>query len=221
MKRTMLSLSLTLALALVLAAAGAAPAGAEETIKLAQPDFSKGMTVLSALKARKSDRIFGSGELSRQQLSEVLWAAAGVNRELGDGKVGRTAPTSHDDQSIDTYAFTKNGVYRYDPRAHELIQVVAGDQRTKAGVQSYVAMAPLNLIFVADLNRTTGDSDAGKKEALYMNVGHMSENVYIYAASAGLHVICRSSIEPDELRTLLKLNDNYVPLLGVTVGLPQ
>lgn len=217
MKRTVLGL----ALALALAVAWTAPAGAEETIKLAQPDFSKGITVLSALKARKSDRIFGPGDLSRQQLSEILWAAAGVNRDLGDGKVGRTAPSSHDDQSIDTYAFTKDGVYRYDPRAHELTRVVAGDQRAKAGVQSYVTTAPLNLIFVADLNRTTGDSDKSKKEALYMNVGHMSANVYLYAASAGLNVICRSSIEPDDLRALLKLNDNYEPLLGVTVGQPQ
>lgn len=217
MKRAVFGLILALTLAVVFTA----PAGAEETIKLIQPDFAKGMTVLQALKARKSDRIFGPGDLSRQQLSEILWAAAGVNREMGDGQVGRTAPTSHNDQSIDTYAFTPDGVYKYDPRAHELTRVVAGDQRAAAGVQSYVSTAPLNLILVADLNRTTGDSDEDKRAGLYMNAGHMSENVYLYAASAGLNVICRSSIEPDELRTLLNLPGNYVPLLGVTVGRPQ
>ncbi len=192
----------------------------EETVKLVQPDFGKGATVLQALKDRKSDRVFGSADLSRQQLSEVLWAAAGVNREMSDGRAGRTAPSSHNDQAIDTYAFLKSGVYKYDPLKHELIQVAEGDLRVKAGVQSYVGTAPLSLIFVADTGRLTGDDEASKREAMNFDAGHMSENVYLYAASAGLNAICRSTIDRDEVRNLLNLDDRYVPLLGVTVGLP-
>ncbi len=208
-------------LALILALTFASPAGAQGNIKLAQPDLAKGKTVLQALKARKSERVFGAGDLSHQQLSEVVWAAAGVNRPLGGDKAGRTAPTSHNDQAIDAYVFTKTGVYRYDPLKHELIFLFPGDHRARAGVQSYVGTAPLNLVLVADLSRVTGDTREDKMSNVLMDVGHMSENVYLYGASAGLNVICRSSIDRDDLRSLLKLPAHCEPLLGVTVGLPR
>lgn len=195
--------------------------GAQESIKLLPPDLSSGKTVLQALNGRKSERVFGSGELSRRQLSELLWAAAGVNRTLDGDKMGRTAPSSHNDQAIDAYAFTKAGVYKYDHLKHELVFLLPGDRRSVAGPQSYVATAPLNLVFVADLSKVTGDSREYQMASVHMDVGHMSENVYLYGASAGLNVICRSTIERDELRALLKLPDHFEPLLGVTVGHPK
>ena len=210
-----------LALALILSLGSLARAEAQDNIKLAQPSFTQGKTVLQAIKDRKSDREYGSGDLSRKQLSEVLWAAGGVNRKLPDGQVGRTAPSSHGDQAIDIYAMTKDAVYKYDPLKHELVFLFDGDHRSAAGIQSYVARAPLNLIYVADLSRVSGDTEAYKLAAVYMDVGHNSENVYLYGASAGLNVICRSNIDPDELSSLLKLPEHYLPLLGQTVGLPK
>lgn len=206
---------LSLFVSLVWLAGGA---GAQESIKLLPPDLSSGKTVLQALNERKSERVFGLGELSQRQLSEVLWAAAGVNRTLEGDKMGRTAPSSHNNQAIDAYAFTKSGVYKYDHLKHELAFMFPGDHRAAAGPQSYVATAPLNLVLVADLSRVTGDAREYQMMSVSMDAGHMSENVYLYGASAGLHVICRSTIERDELQALLKLSDHFVPLLGVTVG---
>ena len=221
MMRKFAQLIPVLALTLIWSLAVGSPAMAQEVIKLDQPDVSQGTTVLQAIKDRKSERVFGSGDLSHQQLSEVIWAASGVNRELGEGKVGRTSPTSHDDQALDTYVFLKSGVYKYDHLKHELHKLIDGDQRAKAGVQSYVGTAPVNLILVADLSKLSGDTEQYKRMSMNMDAGHASENVYLYGASVGLHVICRSTIERDELRALLKLGDQYEPVLGITVGLPQ
>ena len=207
-------LTLTLALGLL---AAASPARAEfETIKLAQPDFNaKGLTVIQALKNRKSDRAFADRELSLQHLSEVLWAAGGINRPEG----GRTAPTANNLQAIEVFAITKDGTYRYDPPSHELQPLTPGDHRASAGSQDYVASAPLNIIYAADLDKLRGD-DTRKRVVSGMDVGHFSENVYLYCASAGLNIVTRISLDPAVLAPLLKLDKNVVPIMGQTIGYP-
>ena len=218
MTKRLLCISLTLLLTLL---AGPLPAELNN-IKLVRPDFSKGKTVLEALRDRKSDRVYDSDNLSGRHISEVLWAAGGINRDSGAGeKLKRTAPSANNDQSITIYAVTKNGVYRYDPMEHELIGILAGDHRSKAGLQSYVTTAPLNLIYVSDLSKVTGDTKERKLMSAAMDAGHISQNVYLYCASAGLNTIARSSIDQDEIRNMLKLDESFEPLLGQTVGQPK
>jgi len=196
----------------------ATPAQGElAAIKLTQPDFeAEGLTVIQALSARKSDRVFVDRELSLAHLSEVLWAAGGINRPDGH----RTAPTANNRQAIEIFAITKDGAYRYDPPSHELRPLAPGDHRAKAGTQDYVAAAPLNLIYVADLGKYKG-SDAEKKAVAGLDLGHFSENVYLYCASAGLNIVTRISIDPKVLAPLLKLDDDFLPLMGQTVGYPK
>jgi nitroreductase len=213
---------LTLALMLGLLTI-AAPAQAQEpSLKLAPPDFeAQGPTVLQALKNRKSDRVFADRELSLQHLSEVLWAAGGVNRpKLPNGGVGRTAPTARNLQAIEIFALTKDGVYHYDHQAHELKLRTGGDNRAGAGTQAYVAAAPLNLIYVVDLGKLQGGGEEKIINAA-LDAGHISENVYLYCASAGLNAIARISFDPAVLAPLLKTDKNYLPLLAQTVGYPN
>jgi SagB-type dehydrogenase family enzyme len=191
---------------------------AEKVIKLAQPNFPAGKTVLEALKERRSERNFKTTPLTRQELSEILWAAAGVNRELPDGQKGRTGPSSHGAQAIDLYAVMSEGVYQYDFLNHQLLLIAEGDFRASAGIQKYVAAAPLNLIYVVNLDKEAGADDYEKRLNGAFDAGHWSENVYLYAASAGLNVIVRSSVDQRELRDLLKLPDRHEPLLGQTLG---
>jgi len=205
----------------LMAAFSAAPALAElAVVKLAQPDLdAKGLTVIQALKNRKSDRVFDDQDLTLQHLSEVLWAAGGINREkMPGGGVGRTAPSGRNLQAIEIFALTRDGAYRYDPPAHELRPIAAGDHRAEAGAQGYVAGAPLNIIYVADLGKYQSGSETEKLMAAAIDLGHFSENVYLYCASAGLNVVARTSINPAGLAALLKLDANSRPLLGQTVG---
>lgn len=214
-------LRLGLSLVLALALNGTAPVHAQsDALKLSPPELRRGKVTMQAIQDRKSVRLFSAKELSRQDLANVVWAAAGINRRIADvdQKYGRTAPSSHNDQAIDAYVFLRTGVYKYDPLQHELNLILAGDHRGKSGVQSYVADAPLNLLLVADMGKVSGETDRDKLMNVCMDVGHMSENVYLYGASVGLNVICRSTIDRDELRLLLKLEKQFEPLLGLTVG---
>ena len=213
---------LTLIVALAFTLAAAAPAAAEfVTVKLSPPDFSApGPTVLQALRDRKSERAYAAADLSLEQLSEVLWAAGGVNRPApAGGKAGRTAPSARNVQGLEIYALTKEGVYHYDHQAHELRPVTAGDHRAAAGPQAYVASAPLNLVYVADLPKFPGGDETKRLQAALTDVGFMAENVYLYCAAAGLNVVARTSVDPAALAPLLKLDKNFLPLMGQTVGL--
>lgn len=192
---------------------------AQETgaIKLPPPEMAGGMPLMQALKARHSTREFASKALPPHMLSNLLWAASGVNRsETGQ----RTAPSAHDWREIDVYVTTADGAYRYDPPTHTLIKVVAGDIRPLAGVQDFVATAPLNLVYVADLNRMSGASAEDKAFYSATDAGFVAQNVYLYCASAGLAVVVRGLIEREALSAALGLASHQRIILAQSVGYP-
>jgi SagB-type dehydrogenase family enzyme len=174
-----------------------------------------GMPLMQALKARHSTREFASKALPPHMLSNLLWAASGVNRpETGQ----RTAPSAHDWREIDVYVTTADGAYRYDPPTHTLIKVVAGDIRPLAGVQDFVATAPLNLVYVADLNRMSGASAEDKVFYSATDAGFVAQNVYLFCASAGLAVVVRGLLDRDALGAALGLGSHQRIILAQSVG---
>ena len=126
-------------------------------IVLLKPELDNGKTVLKALKHRKTIREISDKKMSLQMLSNLLWAACGVNRKKGPfGIPGRTAATASNSQEIDLYVALKEGIYSYDAFHHRLIPVVAGDFRTLAigpGQENSGDKAPVSLIYVADVNK--------------------------------------------------------------------
>jgi len=192
---------------------------AQETgaIKLPPPETAGGMPLMQALKARHSTREFSSKPLPPQVLSNLLWAASGVNRpETGQ----RTAPSAHDWREIDVYVTTADGAYRYDPPTHTLKRVVAGDIRPLAGVQDFVATAPLNLVYVADLDRMSGGSAEDKAFYSATDTGFIAQNVYLYCASAGLAVVVRGLVDREALGAALGLKKHQRIILAQSVGYP-
>lgn len=192
---------------------------AQETgaIKLPPPEMSGGMPLMQALHARHSAREFASKALPPHMLSNLLWAASGVNRpETGQ----RTAPSAHDWREIDVYVTTPDGAYRYDPPTHTLIKVAAGDIRRLAGVQDFVATAPLNLVYVADLNRMSEASAEDKTFYSATDAGFVAQNVYLYCASAGLAVVVRGLLDRDALAAALGLASHQRIILAQSVGYP-
>jgi len=181
-----------------------------QDINLPAPNKTGGKPLMQALNERKSIRSYQDKELTSQQLSDLLWAANGFNR---DDK--RTAPTANNRQELELYVTTKNGVYFYDARNHLLKEVKKGDQRAQAGTQDFVARAALNLIFVSDMEK------ASSREYAYTNCGFVAQNVYLYCASEGLGSVVRGSFDKDKLSELLKLNSNQQVLLTQSVGYPD
>ena len=192
-------------------------AAQEKVISLAAPDTTGGKPLMQALKARQSAREFDTARaLPLPVLSNLLWAAAGVNRP--DGR--RTAPSAVNYQEIDVYAAMAEGLYIYAPKEHQLRLVLAQDLRPLAGTQDFVKTAPLDLIYVADLARA---GKASTDQTLYTaaDTGFIGQNVYLFCASEGLATVIRAMIDRPALAKAMHLRDDQRIILSQTVGYPK
>ncbi len=188
-----------------------------EWVKLPPPQRDGGLSLMQALNERHSTREFSGKPLPPQLLSSLLWAASGVNRPSAGQ---RTAPSAHDWREVDIYAVTSDGAYRYDPPTHALKRVTGGDLRHLAGVQDFVASAPVNLVYVADLDRMSGASADDKAFYSATDTGFIAQNVYLYCASVGLAVVVRSLVAREALGTALQLGRHQRIVLAQSVGYP-
>jgi len=197
---------------------GGAAAQEVRMVKLPTPDMQGGKSLMQALLARHSTREFSANPLPQQELSNLLWAAAGVNRpQTGQ----RTAPSAHDWREIDVYVATADAVYVYEPGKHALRQVIAGDLRARTGVQDFVATAALNLVYVANLDRMSGADAEQKSFYSVADAGFIAQNVYLYCASAGLGTVVRGSIDREALASALGLKPRQKIILAQSVGYPK
>jgi SagB-type dehydrogenase family enzyme len=190
-------------------------AQALKPVPLPPPQLTGGRPLMQVLKDRKSTREFGSGTLSLQMLSNLLWAAFGINRP--DGR--RTAPSAMNWQEVSIYVTTPEGVYIYDAKTNVLEPVAAGDSRAATGTQSSVKDAAVNLVYVSDLSKTDGSSEAEMYTAA--DVGFIAQNVYLYCASEGLATVVRGSIDKPALAKTLKLQSQQRIILAQSVGYPK
>lgn len=188
-----------------------------KTIRLNTPDKTRGNSVMQALSDRHSDREYAAKDLSLQDLSDLLWAANGINRP--DGK--RTAPSALNKQDIDIYVIMKAGAYRYDAQTNSLQPVAKGDHRSAvAGGQEFVKSAPVSLVLVSDLSRFGNMTDHTKLMAA-VDAGIVCQNINVFCASVGLATVPRATMDQAALKRILKLTDNQLPIMNNPVGYPQ
>ena len=186
-------------------------------IQLLKPQTDGGMPLMQALKARSSSRSFSDRKLPLQVLSNMLWAAWGINRP--DGK--RTAPSAMNLQEIDVYVALEEGLYLYDARANILKPVLAEDIRAATGGQPFVKDAPVNLIYVADHSKMGRLSAKDRDFYSAANTGFISQNVYLFCASEGLVTVVRAYVDKPALAKKMKLRPNQKIILAQTVGYPK
>jgi SagB-type dehydrogenase family enzyme len=187
-------------------------------IKLLKPQTEGGRPLMQVLKDRKSSREFSSKELPPQVLSNMLWAAYGINR-TDSGK--RTAPSAINWQEIDIYVATARGLYLYDAKAHTLQPVLSEDIRSMTGLQSFVQEVPVNLIYVADQARMGNATPEEKVFYSAADTGFISQNVYLYCASEGLATVVRGLIDRPALEKAMKLRPEQKVILAQSVGYPK
>ena len=186
-------------------------------ITLPHPDTSGGKPLMEALKLRKSSRSFGAEKLSKQQISNLLWAAFGINRPDGH----RTAPSAMNWQEIDVYVAMEDGLFLYDAKSHVLNPILKEDLREKTGTQAYVKEAFINLVYVADLSKTKRASQDDQSLYTGADCGFVAQNVYLYCASEGLATVVRASIDREALGKELKLRPEQKIILAQSVGYPK
>jgi len=190
-------------------------AQALRTLQLPPPQTDGGRPLMQVLKERKSTREFGPGTLSPQTLSNLLWAAFGINRP--DGR--RTAPSAMNWQEVSIYVATPEGVYVYDAKANALTAVLAGDFRAATGTQPFVKDAAVNLIYISDLSTASDAAEAEMYTAA--DVGFIAQNVYLYCASEGLVTVVRATIDRPALAKTLNLRPQQKIILAQSVGYPK
>ncbi len=211
---TILPILLLVGLSLVPGAAAAQEAAA---VRLPAPRTDGGMPLMRALAARHSEREFGAARLPPQVLSNLLWAAWGVNRPDGH----RTAPSASNRQEIDIYVVLPDGAYVWDAKANVLNPVAPGDLRQATGSQPFVATAAANLVYVADMSKA-GRPATDPQQAINVgaDAGVIVQNVYLFCASEGLVSVVRASVPREALARQLKLRDAQLVVLAQSVGYP-
>jgi SagB-type dehydrogenase family enzyme len=187
-----------------------------ETIELPEPQKTGGMSLMEALNNRQSQRSYSSRELTQQQMSNLLWAAYGINRPNGY----RTAPSARTAHQFDIYIIKNDGWYLYDAQQHAMLKMGSENLQEHAGTQDFVQTAPVNLVFVVDYDKMESFDDEMKVFYSATDVGYISQNVYLYCAAEGLATIVRGQIDKPKAKEVLKLRPNQHVILAQTVGYP-
>jgi nitroreductase len=188
-----------------------------KTIALPAPQKEGGMPLMEAISKRRSDREFASTELPLPTLSNLLWAAYGVNRLEG----GRTAPSALNAQEVDLCVALPSGAYFHNAPTNSLELVVSSDLRRITGYQDFVDEAPLDIIFVADYSRTKLVPVGLRESYAAVAAGAISQNLYLFAASNGLATVIRAWIDREAIANALGLSHDQQVLLSQTVGYPK
>jgi SagB-type dehydrogenase family enzyme len=186
------------------------------TIVLNPPNKTRGLPLMKALSLRASAKDFDTASLKLQDMSDLLWAANGINRPE-DGK--RTAPSAMNAQDIDVYAVMKSGAYLYDARKQCLDLVANGDHRDLvAGRQEDFAKAPFFCVLVSDISRFKNGADTTKMIWAAEDAGIVSQNISIFCASAGFDTRPRATMDQQKLRDVLKLKASQRLMLNNPVA---
>jgi nitroreductase len=186
---------------------------------LPPPQVEGGKSLMQALKARHSTRAYLDRPLPMQVLSNLVWAAWGINRPTSGL---RTAPSSHSIMDIDLYFAMASGVWLYDPKAHRLTQYMPDDLRgaTTTG-QDFVKVAALNIIYVSDAARMGKVSDADRMLNGVADSAVIAQNVYLFCASEGLGAVLRASVPGVALAKRLGLSPTQAIYFAQSVGYPK
>lgn len=189
-----------------------------KSVQLPAPQMEIGKPLMQVLKLRQSSRTFDSKPLPPQELSNLLWAADGINRPES-GK--RTAPSAMNWQEVDVYVVMKEGAYLYKPTSHSLNLVVARDLREATGKQAFTTVAPLNLVYVSDRARMSRADEEEMTLWGAADVGFIAQNVYLYCASQVLAVVVRGMVDRKVLGEALNLRPDQRIILAQTIGYPN
>jgi nitroreductase len=185
--------------------------------KLSPPQMSGGKPVMQALKERQSIREYKTDALSDQQLSDLLWAAFGLNRPEIDH---RTAPSAQNTQDVDIYVVTADGLFVYDAKPHQLKKLQTQDLRPLTSGQPFAKVAPIQLVYVSDRSRMPKVKPELRDLYSGVDTGCIVQNVYLYCASAGLASVVHE-LDREPLAKAMNLKPDQYIVVAQTVGVPK
>jgi len=189
------------------------------TIDLPQPVISGRISLEESIARRRSEREFLDKELTLEQISQILWSAQGIT----DPAYGfRAAPSAGALYPLTIYLVKKDGVYRYLPDGHKLIQIAEEDKRpsmVRASLgQSFINDAPLDVVIAVNFRITEAKYGARAFRYVCMEAGHVAENIQLQAVTLGLTSVPIGAFWDDVIKSALNLPDTQDPLYILSVG---
>lgn len=185
-------------------------------IQLKAPEKKAGLSVMETLANRHSTREFSNKNLTLQELSNLLWAANGINRPE---KGMRTAPSAMNAQEVDVYVCMEEGAFLYDAKSNQLQPVIQEDLRgLVGGKQTFVKNAPVVLLMVSDLSKLPGGNSEQTKLMAAIDAGIVSQNISLACSGLGLITVPRASMDKEALAQKLKLKSTQLLLMNNPVG---
>ena len=214
--KTIITTTKTISIIFAVFQAMSLAAQSPDTIVLDPPDTSRGVPVMTALANRASVRQFNPNFVSHKDLSDLVWAANGINRP---GEDKRTAPSALNAQDIDVYVWVESAFYLYNPGRHALDLVAEGDFRDMLALsQDYVKEAPLVFLLVSDISRFSRGDDTQRLRNAAMDAAMVAQNILIFCASEGFATVPRGIMDSQKIREALNLTDSQYPMLNVPVS---
>jgi SagB-type dehydrogenase family enzyme len=197
-------------------------AEAQKTIQLPQPKYGGEMSVEESILRRRSERGFEEKELTIQQISQILWAAQGIT----DQQWGfRAAPSAGSLYPLTLYLLKADGVFRYVPDGHKLIQTITEDRRpsiVRASLgQGFIAEAPLVIVIAANFRILEAKYGQRSYRYLNMEVGHVAENIHLQAVALGLGSVPVGAFWDDVIAKVLELPGTQDPFYLIPIGYPR
>ncbi len=184
-------------------------------VPLLKPQTEGGRPLMQVLGDRKTSRAFSPEKLPAQVLSNLLWAAFGINRP-DSGR--RTAPSALNWQEIDLYVATGDGLFLYEAKEHGLKTILTKDIRALTGRQPYLKESPVSLVYVADFSKMGRSTNEGKEFYAAADTGFIAQNVYLFCASEGLATGVRALIDRPALAKEMNLRPDQRITLAQSVG---
>ena len=186
-------------------------------VSLPAPHMQGGRPLLDVMKDRHSCREFSSEPLSEQLLSDLMWCAFGVNLSAVEG---RTTPSAENWQEITVYLAKSDGLFLFEPSAHALMRISRDDIRHQTGLQAYAAVAPVDLVYVADFSRAGASSEDERRLYSVADTGFIAQNVYLFCAAQGLATVVRGANDRPSLTAVMRLAPHQRIILAQSVGYP-
>ena len=194
----------------------------DKTIKLPDPQKELEFPLMKALEKRRTVRKWKDAPLSKQEISNLLWASCGISKQkYGNVKSKRTAPSACNSQEVRVYVIMKEGVYLYNEEDHELVEIITNDIRKNIGTQKMMKSAPVGLVYVADLSRMKSPflkNREAQRFCAWVDTGYISQNVYLFCAASNLGTAVLSLVDREKLHTLMKLEEHEKIVLTQVIG---
>lgn len=199
----------------------------QHAIRLLPPDTTRGRPFMEALAVKASATQWSPKDLSLQDLSDLLWAANGLNRPGENKTTASSAMNAHD---VDVYVFMSTGVFLYDYRNHELVPVASGDLRsavpmqrsprpgTAAPASPAAPEAAIQIVLISDAARFRAGSDEQRYEWGAIDTGIISQNISLFCAATGLKTRPRASMNKERIKEILHLRPTQRIFLEHPVG---